>query len=427
MLDPKLIRNQPDGVRAALERRKMDPSIVDRLLEIDRRRRDLVQEGDELKQLRNRVSKELGEKKRAGEDISEQSARMKEVGTRIKDLDVETAALEEEQTSILEVLPNPPHAEVPRGGGSEDNVEVRRWGEPRSFDFEARAHWDIGEALDILDFKRASKISGARFWVLKGAGARLERALISFMLDLHTQQHGYREIMPPALVTARTVYGTGQLPKFKEDLFRCEGTELYLIPTSEVPITGLHAQEILEADQLPVYYCGFTPCFRSEAGAAGKDTRGLVRVHQFHKVELIKLTAPDRSFQELEGMVNNAERVLQLLEIPHRVMKLCDGDLGFASATTYDLEFWSPPQQRWIEISSCSNCTDFQARRSGIRFRPQPGAPTEFVHTLNGSGLAVGRTMVAILENYQQPDGSVSIPAVLRPYMGGTESIGAGD
>jgi len=281
----------------------------------------------------------------------------------------------------------------------------------------------VGEDLGILDFKRSARLSGSRFWLLKGDGARLERALISFMLELHTGEHGYTEILPPSLVTRETMYATGQLPKFEEDLFRCTPNDLFLIPTSEVPLTNLHRDEILEASQLPLYYTGFTPCFRSEAGAAGRDTRGLVRVHQFHKVEMVKFAHPDHSFEELEKMVVNAERVLQILEIPYRVVRLCAGDMGFSAAATYDLEFWSPAQERWLEISSCSNCTDFQARRAGIRFRREPGAPTELAHTLNGSGLAVGRTMVAILENFQQEDGSILIPQALRPYMGGRERI----
>lgn len=425
MLDPKLVRNQPEQLVEALRRRRMDTEVVETLRKLDEERRDLIQKADELKQQRNVVSKELGDRKKAGEDISEQAARMREVGNEIKAIDARRTEAEAEFTSILERLPNLPDASVPSGESADDNVEVRRWGEPKVFDFEAKAHWDLGEELGILDFKQAAKISGSRFWVLRGAGARLERALITFMLDLHTREHGYTEILAPALVTGNTLYGTGQLPKFADELFHCEGTDLYLIPTSEVSITSIHGGDILEKDSLPLHYTGFSPCFRAEAGAAGKDTRGLVRVHQFHKVEMIKLTLPENSFDELEAMVRNAEKVLQLLEIPHRVVALCDADMGFGAAKTYDIEFWSPPQDRWIEISSCSNCTDFQARRAAIRYK-QPGNPTEFVHTLNGSGLAVGRTMVAILENYQQADGSVVIPEALRPYMGGQEKLTRG-
>ena len=423
MLDVKLIRRDPDFVKAALARKGVDPAVVDLLADLDVRRRDLITRGDELKKLRNEVSADLGRRKKAGEDIAEAAARMREVGAEIAAMDGERASLEQEQQDLLDRIPNLPHPEVPDGKDSQDNVEVRSWGERRSFDFPLKSHWDLGEELGILDFKRSSKLSGSRFWLLKGAGARLERALITFMLDLHTGQHGYTEVLPPALVTRDTMYATGQLPKFEEDLFRCTPHDLFLIPTSEVPLTNLHRDEILEATDLPLRYTGFTPCFRSEAGAAGRDTRGLVRVHQFHKVELVKFAHPDHSFEELEKMVANAEKVLQLLGIPYRVMLLCSGDMGFSSAMSYDLEFWSPAQERWVEISSCSNCVDFQARRGSIRFRREPGAPTEFVHTLNGSGLAVGRTMVALLENFQEPDGSVRIPEVLRPYMGGMERL----
>lgn len=421
MLDPKLIRRDPDAVKEGLARKKADPSVVDRLVELDTRRREAIVRADELKAQRNAVSQELGKRKKAGEDISEQSARMREVGQEIAGLDAERDAAEDEQQAILERLPNLPAAAVPDGKDADDNVEVRAWGGQPKFDFEPKSHWDLGEELDILDFKRSSKISGSRFWMLKGQGARLERALISFMLDLHTGEHGYREIMPPSLVNRETMFATGQLPKFEEDLFKTG--DLYLIPTSEVPITNLHRDEILDGAELPIYYTGFTPCFRSEAGAAGRDTRGLVRVHQFHKVELIKFALPENSFDELEMMVANAEKVLQLLGLPYRVMRLCTGDMGFASAMTYDLEFWSAAQQKYVEISSCSNCTDFQARRGQIRFRRAPGAAPELVHTLNGSGLAVGRTMVAILENFQQADGSVVIPEALRPYMRGQDRI----
>lgn len=424
MLDPKLLRNDPEALATGLKRLGMEASILEKLQQLDKDRRQTIVDADELKARRNQTSKELADKKKAGEDISEQAAAMRAVSQQIKELDQKTAEYEAALDEGLQNIPNLPHESVPDGTDETHNVLVRSWGEPKEFDFTPLPHWDVGENLDLIDFKRASKISGSRFWVLKGGGARLERALISFMLDVHTGQHGYSEIMTPALVTSKTLYGTGQLPKFAEDLFHCEGTDLYLIPTSEVSITNLHAGEILEGEQLPIYYTGFSPCFRSEAGAAGRDTRGLIRVHQFHKVEMIKLVKPESSFEELEKMVGNAEKILQLLEIPYRVIALCVGDKSFASAKTYDLEFWSPGQQRWVEISSCSNCTDFQARRAGIRYKENPNSPTSFVHTLNGSGLAVGRTMVAILENYQQADGSVMVPQALRSYLGGLEKFG---
>lgn len=426
MLDIKQIRHEPDRFRKDLAQRGGDPSLIDRILEMDVKRRDWITRADDLKQQRNQVSRELGQKKKAGEDISEASAQMRLVGEQIDQLDQQREQLEKEQVGILECLPNPAHEDVPPGADDSANVEVRRWGAVESKPEPLpKAHWDIGEELDILDFKRAAKISGSRFWVLKGAGARLERALATYFLDVHTA-HGYTEIMAPSLVLAQSLYGTGQLPRFEEDLFRCQDSQLYLIPTSEVPITNLHAQEILEFDQLPLHYAGYSPCYRSEAGAAGRDSRGLIRVHQFHKVELVKFCTPETSFAELETMVADAERVLQGLEIPYRVVKVCLGDLGFTGALKYDVEFWSPAQQRFIEISSCSNCTDFQARRAGIRFRRNPKASPEFCHTLNGSGLAVGRTLVAVLENYQNADGSVRIPKVLQPYMGGAQELRKG-
>jgi len=424
MIDPKLIRNEPDTVRTALRRRGMDTAVVDRLILLDVSRRELLQRADDLKAERNAVSKELGQKKKAGGDITEESARMRAVGEEIDRIDAERIAVEKEQQELLDNLPSIPHPDVPDGKSDEENVLVRSWGDPAAA--AGRPHWEIGEHLEIIDFKRSAQISGSRFWLLKGAGARLERALISFFLDVHTRQHGYTEILPPALVNGKSLYNTGQLPRFGEDLFKCEGTDLYLVPTAEVPITNMHANEILTGEQLPLYYCGFSPSFRSEAGAAGRDTRGLVRVHQFHKVELVKFTTPDTSFAELDKMVADAEKILQLLEIPYRVMRICIGDLGYTAAMKYDLEFWSPAQERWIEISSCSNCTDYQARRGNIRFRREQKASPEFVHTLNGSGLAVGRTMVAIAENFQNEDKTIDIPKVLRPYMGGEEKIAIG-
>ncbi|MEW6279912.1 MAG: serine--tRNA ligase [Candidatus Eremiobacterota bacterium] len=421
MLDARLLRKDPDAARRGLTRRGMALTSLERWLELDGERKELATRTDDLKAQRNQISGELGKLKKAGGDISEQAARMRGLSEEIKQADARLGEIEVEQKGILESLPNLPADDVPDGKDAADNRVVRQWGEATTPAYPVKPHFDYGEELGILDFKRSARLSGSRFWLLKGFGARLERALISFMLDVHTGEHGYTEVMAPVLVTGQTMYGTGQLPKFEADLFKCQDTDLYLIPTSEVPITNVHAGEILDGGELPKYYCGFSPCFRSEAGAAGKDTRGLVRVHQFHKVEMIKLTHPETSFDELEKMVANAETILRRLEIPHRVVLLCTGDMGFSSAKTYDLEFWTPAQQRWVEVSSCSDCTDFQARRAQIRFRRAAGESTELVHTLNGSGLAVGRTMVAILENFQQPDGSLLIPAALRPYLGGME------
>lgn len=417
MLDFKILREDPDSLIKMLQARGGDTSVVTLAVEQDAKKREHIVEADALKSERNTVSKELGIKKRQGEDISAESARMKEVSARIKDLDQEIGRLDESLQTILEQLPNFPHPTVPMGLTDQDNVEVARWGEFRTAQEWELAHWDLGPKLGLMDFERAAKISGSRFWLLKGAGARLERALINFMLSLHTEQHGYTEILAPSLVIGNTLYGTGQLPRFAEDLFHCEGTDLYLIPTSEVPLTGMHADEILDEDDLNISYCGFSPCFRSEAGAAGKDTRGLIRVHQFHKVELVKICKPEDSYAELDAMVKNAQRVLELLEIPYRTVDICLGDLGFTAAKKYDLEVWSPVQNRFIEISSCSNCTDFQARRANIKVRRKDGKK-EFCHTLNGSGLAVGRTFLSLLETHQQKDGSVRIPAALQPFFG---------
>lgn len=417
MIDIKLVRHEPDMVKDALRRRGLDENIVDRLREMDEKRRQFVTRADDLKAQRNAVSKEIGAKKKAGGDITDESARMRAVGEEIDGLDKAKEVLETEQLELLETLPNLPHADVPDGADDQSNVEIRHWGTRKTKEQQPKPHWEVGEELDILDFKRAAKISGSRFWVLKGAGARLERALQSYFLDTHTTQNGYTEVLPPSLVCRQSLYGTGQLPRFEEDLFRCQGTDLFLIPTSEVPITNLYAQEILDVAQLPIHHCGFSSCFRSEAGAAGRDSRGLIRVHEFHKVELVKITTPETSYDELESMVLDAERLLQGLGIAYRVVKVCLGDLGFTPSLKYDIEFWSPSQDRWVEISSCSNCTDFQARRASIRFKRNQKSSPEFCHTLNGSGLALGRTMAAILENYQNPDGSVTIPEVLRPYM----------
>ncbi len=393
---------------------------------LDERRRSLIAEVDDLRHRQREVGKQIADRGKAKQDASDLKSEMKEVSGRVKLLDEELQSVLAKLRQILLLIPNVPSADVPVGRDESANRELRRVGEPRAFGFEPQAHWDLGPSLGIVDFERAAKISGARFAVGWGAGARLERALIQFMLDLHTGERGYREVMLPYLVTGETLLGAGQLPKFEGDLFKTTAgeRELYLIPTAEVPLVGLHADEMLEAEQLPLRYASFTPCFRSEAGSYGKDVRGLIRQHQFHKVELVKLTTPESSEAELETLTADAEEVLKRLELPYRVVVLSTGEMGFSAAKTYDIEVWLPSQQVHREISSCSNCTDFQARRANIRYRPEPRAKPRFVHTLNGSGMAVGRTAIAILENYQQEDGSVTIPEALRPYMGGMERIG---
>jgi len=423
VLDIKLIRSEPDKVREAMRRRGDDAAPIDEVLALDERRRSLLTEAEQLKARRNQVSEEVARAKRAGQDATAIIEAMREVSDRIKELDDQVRDVESRLQQLLLVIPNIPHESVPYGESDADNVEVRRWGEPRRFSFEPRAHWDIGTSLGILDFERATKVTGARFTVYKGAGARLERALINFMLDVHTQEHGYIEILPPFLANRDSMTGTGQLPKFSEDMFRCEGTDLYMIPTAEVPVTNLHRDEILDGDQLPLYYVAYSACFRAEAGAYGRDTRGLIRQHQFNKVELVKFVKPEDSYEELEKLVANAEAILQRLELPYRVSMMCTADVGFTAAKKYDPEVWMPSYGRYVEISSCSNFEDFQARRANIRFRRTPKAKPEYVHTLNGSGLAVGRTVAAILENYQNEDGSVTIPDALRPYMGGMARI----
>jgi seryl-tRNA synthetase len=393
--------------------------------ELDQRRRALIQQSEQLKNKRNVVSKEISQKKKNNEDAEDKIKEMRQVGEEIKRLDEELRRYEEEMNQILLQLPNIPHESVPVGKSEEENEVVRTWGEVPAPSFEQKPHWELAEELDLLDFERAAKVTGSRFVFYKGLGARLERALIDFMLDLHTREHGYTEIIPPYIVNRRTMTGTGQLPKFENDAFKlAENTDYFLIPTSEVPVINYHAGEILSLEDLPKYYTAYSSCFRSEAGSAGRDTRGLIRLHQFNKVELLKLVHPESSYEELEKMVENAEKVLQLLELPYRVVALCTGDLGFSAAKTYDLEVWMPSNQSYREISSCSNCEDFQARRAQIRFRPGPKSKPEYVHTLNGSGLAVGRTVAAILENHQQADGTIRIPEALRPYMGGIEKIG---
>lgn len=422
MLDPKFIRANPDLVREAMANRKADVDI-DAFLALDEKRRSYIAEAEQLKNKRNTVSQEIARLKREKQDASELIAQMKEVSKTIKEYDEKLQQVEEEIQSILLTIPNIPHSSVPIGESDEDNVEVRRWGEPTKFDFEPKAHWDLGEALDILDFSTAAKVTGSRFTFYKGLGARLERALVNFMLDLHIDEHGYLEVFPPFMVHRRSMIGTGQLPKFEEDAFKVENTEYFLIPTAEVPVTNMYREQILDGDQLPIKHVAYSGCFRAEAGSAGRDTRGLIRQHQFNKVELVKFTKPEDSYEELEKLTRDAEKVLQALGLPYRVVVLCTGDLGFSAAKTYDIEVWMPSYGRYIEISSCSNFEDFQARRANIRFRPAPKEKPQFVHTLNGSGIAVGRTVAAILENYQQEDGSIKIPERLVPYMGGVEKI----
>jgi seryl-tRNA synthetase len=397
---------------------------LDEFLKLDEDRRNLLFEVEKLKSLRNQESEEIARKKKAGEPADELIVRMKEVSQKIKEMDEKISTTEADLQRILLTIPNIPDDSVPVGKSDADNLEIRHWGEPTKFDFDPKPHWDIGEDLDILDFERAGKITGSRFTVYKGAGARLERALINFMLDLHTGKHGYREILPPFIVNRDSMTGTGQLPKFEEDAFKLfNNNDYFLIPTAEVPVTNLHRDEILAKEDLPIYYVAYSGCFRAEAGSAGRDTRGLIRQHQFNKVELVKFTDVDSSMEELEKLTANAEKVLKLLELPYRVVVLCTGDLGFSSAKTYDIEVWMPSYDRYVEISSCSNFRDFQARRAKIQYRPEKGARPMYVHTLNGSGLAIGRTTAAILENYQQADGSVVIPEVLREYMGGMDRI----
>jgi len=421
VLDAKFVRANPEVVREALRKRHVSADLDD-FLRLDEERRRLLGEVEQLKARRNSESEEIARRKKAGEPAEELIAEMRAVSEKIKELDDRVKAVEEELNRTLLYIPNIPDESVPEGESDADNPVVRTWGEPRKFTFEPKAHWDIGTDLDILDFDRARKITGARFSVYKGLGARLERACINFMLDLHLKQ-GYTEIFPPFMVNGDSMVGTGQLPKFKEDMFKLEGLDYYLIPTAEVPVTNLHREEILAGEKLPIYYVAYSGCFRAEAGAAGRDTRGLIRQHQFNKVELVKFTTPETSWDELEKLTRDAEEVLQLLELPYHVVTLCTGDLGFSSAKTYDIEVWLPSYGSYKEISSCSNFRDYQARRAGIRYRPAPKAKVEYVHTLNGSGLAVGRTVAAILENYQQEDGSVVVPQVLRPYMGRIEVI----
>jgi seryl-tRNA synthetase len=423
MLDLKFVRSNSDVVRDSLIRRGEGTDALDALLAADEKRREILVEVEELKRRRNQASEKVARLKRTGADASEIIDEMKGVSDHIRGFDEELAAVETSISELLLGIPNIPHESVPTGRDDSENVEVRRWGQPRAFEFEPKAHWDLGVALDILDFERASKITGARFAIYKGMGSRLVRALVNFMLDLHTAEHGYTEVFPPFLVNAASMVGTGQLPKFADDMFKCEGLDYYMVPTAEVPVTNMYRGEILDGACLPVKHVAYTACFRAEAGAAGRDTRGLIRQHQFDKVELVKFVRPDTSYDELERLVADAQSVLEILGLPYRVTKMCTGDVGFSAAKKYDLEVWMPSYGRYVEISSCSNFESFQARRADIKFRPAPGAKAEFVHTLNGSGLAVGRTIAALLENCQQPDGSIAIAKRLQPYMGGLEAI----
>jgi seryl-tRNA synthetase len=421
MLDKTLVRENLQLVRERLAARGGDYQIEE-LIAADSKWREASLRIEELRRQRNEASEQIGRLKRGGQDTSAEQARVKEIGVEIKSLENQARTLEESLNSILHTIPNLPHVSVPVGRDENDNLEVRRWGSPPSFDFAPLDHVDLGSRLGILDMDRAAKITGARFSLLSGAGARMERALINYMLDLHTREHGYREVWPPFMANSTSLFGTGNLPKFAQDLFKIEGTDYYLIPTAEVPVTNLYQGEILDGAALPQKFVAYTPCFRSEAGSYGKDTRGLIRQHQFNKVELVKFAHPNRSYDELEGLTRNAEEILRRLGLHYRVVVLCTSDMGFSSAKTYDIEVWLPSQNRFREISSCSNFEAFQARRANIRFRDADGK-RHYVHTLNGSGLAIGRTWLAILENYQQKDGSVIIPEALRPYMGGLERI----
>lgn len=417
MLELRFIREHTELVKEKMVYRGMDGSQIDKFTTLDQERRQILAEVEGLRNRRKTVSQEIARRKAAKEDVEEMMQDMRQVGATIKDLDKRLSQVDEQLTAIVMEIPNLCQDSVPRGKDDSDNVELRTNGTPRKFSFPPKEHWEIGEGLGVLDFERAAKLSGARFAVLKGMASRLERALINFMLDLHTQKHGYQEVLPPFLVNTATMTATGQLPKFAEDLFRAQDWDLYLIPTAEVPITNLHRDETLDAKDLPIKYAAYTPCFRSEAGSYGKDTRGLIRQHQFDKVELVKFSTPETSDAELESLLADAEEVLQLLELPYRVVTLCSGDLGFSSSKTYDIEVWMPGQDKYREISSCSNFLDFQARRGGIRYRPPGQKKSALVHTLNGSGLAVGRTLAAIFENYQQEDGSVTVPEILQPYF----------
>ena len=422
MLDIKRIRMNPEEVKDALGKRNGNYP-VDEVLKLDSERRNILTQVEEMKAKQNTMSKEIPKLKKEGKDASSVLEEMKTLSENVKELDLKVKEIDVELKDMLLHIPNTPHESVVEGESDADNVEIRKWMEPTEFEFEPEAHWDLGVNLDILDFERASKITGARFTIFKGLGAKLERALIAFMLDLHTAEHGYSEISPPFMVNRNSMTGTGQLPKFEEDAFHIPSKDYFLVPTAEVPLTNMYRDEILDEKSLPMYFTGYTPCFRQEAGSAGRDTRGLIRNHQFDKVELVKLSLPEDSYEELEKLTANAEEVLKRLELPYRVVSLSTGDLGFSAAKTYDLEVWMPSYNRYVEISSCSNFEDFQARRANLRFRREDNKKVEYVHTLNGSGLAVGRTLAAIMENYQNEDGTITIPNALRPYLGGLDKI----
>ena len=422
MLDVKWVRENTEDFAAMLANRNYTFPL-ERFIELDTLRRETLLEAETFKEKRNAGAKEIGLKKKSGENADELMEEMRQVGEKVKELDEKIGTIEAELDDLSMRIPNRPNDSVPVGADENDNIEIRKNGKPREFSFEPKAHWDLGEALGIMDFEKGVKLAESRFTVLKGAGARLERALMNFMLDLHTTKHGFTEIAPPILVNTATMSGTGQLPKFAEDLYKCVDDDLWLIPTAEVPLTNLHSGEILNETDLPKYYCAFTPCFRREAGSYGRDMRGMLRQHQFDKVEMVMISTPDKSYDELEKMTSYAEKILQLLGIPYRVICLCTGDMGFGAAKTYDIEVWLPSQNCYREISSCSNCEDFQARRMGTKYRPAGGAKPRFVHTLNGSGIAIGRCLIALMENYQNEDGSITVPEALRSYAGGLEIV----
>ncbi len=419
MLDLKRIRTNTEEIKKIMEGRgeDFDSNLIDNVIALDERRREILVQVEQLKNKRNNESSQIGKLKKEGKDVSGVMEDMKELADKIKEYDVELSEVDEKIKYIMLRIPNVPNPNVPEGKTDEDNIEIRKWGEPRNFDFEAKAHWDIGPDLGLLDFERAGKITGSRFTLYKGLGARLERSIISYFLDTHTLENGYEEILPPYMVNRDSMIGTGQLPKFEEDAFKVENNGYFLIPTAEVPVTNMYRDEILSGDELPIKHAAYSACFRAEAGSSGRDTRGLVRQHQFNKVELVKFAKPEQSYEELEKLTNDAESVLKGLGLPYRVVRICKGDLGFTAALKYDIEVWMPSYNRYVEISSCSNFEDFQARRANIRYREDAKAKPEFVHTLNGSGVAIGRTVAAILENYQNADGTVTIPEVLRPYM----------
>lgn len=423
MLDIRLIRSEPEFVKDKVAKRGDDPKVIDEILELDKKRRELIAQTEELKSRRNKVSVEIAQKKRNKENADDVILEMRQVGDQIKEIDQNLNQLNEDVTYRLVRIPNLISDETPVGKDEDDNVEVRKWGTPRQFDFESKAHWDLVESLKMADFERAAKVSGARFVFLTGQGAQLERALMNFMVTMHTTQHGYTEMMVPQLVNADSMFGTSQLPKFEEDLFKVEKEGLYTIPTAEVPLTNFYRDEVLQDEQFPIKFTGQSACFRSEAGSAGRDTRGLIRLHQFNKVEMVRYERPEDSFKALEELTQHAENILQALELPYRTVNLCTGDIGFGSSKTYDIEVWLPSYNDYKEISSCSNMTDFQARRANIRFKRNKDAKPEYVHTLNGSGLAVGRTFAAIVENYQNEDGTITVPEVLVPFMGGLKTI----